>query len=532
MPIKLLFILSFLLFFIINVAAQKNCYNDLRARGMQLQKEKNYRRAIDKYFAARYCPDKPAKEDLDELIKTTQDQWVNELDQALERSNKLLNNLYYGNKALGSNDNAKDFLLYNILSEGLKNITDENVRLEWRLQMAGIYARLKAYDAAIILLDSILQEKPDYLQARQSRAVAYYYADRIEDCISDCDYLIEKQSFLFIAHLNKAHCLARLGKYAEASAAMKAGQQYFLQGDAASQYYDGDLSPEIEEATGLQTLFVDESGMRDKIEYVLLSYRVYQGEAAALREMSKRTPSQFSNTYLGTINFIWFHLKGRPQDYGAHVFAALLWERAGYTQQAIESLQKFQILHKQYNDRRYQAFVAFANEKLRQLQALSTEKVTLSPKVRAVGLSIKANQAILFSKYQEALDLYKKAATLDPNNLSYRLGILEMYNNLRDCDNILREATAILQTWKNCTQALYYKALCNFNNNQNINQLAEALQAILQIDAYHTPTLELLGNLYGEADPAFAVQMLERYLQMYPSNQEVQEKLAALRNKN
>ena len=97
MPIKFFVLLFIAPFFVINsITAQKDCYTDLRARGVQLLKAKDYRRSIDKFFAARYCPDKPAKEDLDELIKKTQDAWVNELDRALDQSNKLLNNLYYG----------------------------------------------------------------------------------------------------------------------------------------------------------------------------------------------------------------------------------------------------------------------------------------------------------------------------------------------------------------------------------------------------------------------------------------------------
>ncbi|GEM_PF-2415943 len=539
MLIRILFLFLISQYLNIPIFAQESCYKELRTRGTQLQKAKDYRRAIDKFFAARYCPDKPTEEDLDALIKITQDKWVAELDKArkdteaaLNQSTKLLNNLYYGNKALGSNDSAKDLLLYDILSKGLQNITDKNLKLEWQHQLASVYSRLKAYELAISQLDSILLEYPDFLPARQSRAVAYYYTDRIEECIEDCDYLISQNAFLFIAHFNKAHCLARLGKYAEATAAMQAGQKYFLQGDAAPQYYDGDLSPEIEQATGLQTLFIDESGMRDKINYVLLSYRVYRGDVAALQETTKRPSSQFINTYLGAINFIWFHLKGRPQDYGAHVFAALLWERAGYSQQAIQALQTFLTKHQQYKDTRYKDFPAFANEKLRQLKTLNTEKTTLLPKVQAVGLSIKANELYLLSNYKEALTLYTQAAELDKDNLSYRLGKLQMYNYLNDCVSIQQEATEMLKKWKNATQALYLKALCDYNQHNDVNKLAEELSAILTIDAYHPDTLQLLGNLYSESDPAFAIQLLERYLQMYPSNQNVRTKLEELQNKN
>lgn len=61
---------------------KENCYTALRKDGLALLQKKNYRSAIDKFFAARYCPDKPAKDDLDALIKKTQDAWVKALDDA------------------------------------------------------------------------------------------------------------------------------------------------------------------------------------------------------------------------------------------------------------------------------------------------------------------------------------------------------------------------------------------------------------------------------------------------------------------
>lgn len=76
---KPIFILAFLLL-TIALAAQNQCYRDLRKEGLSLLAKKDYRKAIDKLFAARYCPDKPAKDDLDALIKKTQDAWVKELN--------------------------------------------------------------------------------------------------------------------------------------------------------------------------------------------------------------------------------------------------------------------------------------------------------------------------------------------------------------------------------------------------------------------------------------------------------------------
>lgn len=80
----LLFI--FLFFGAASLAAQADCYQNLRSEGLSLLKKKSYRQAVDKFFAARYCPDKPTKDDLDALIKKTQDQWVAALDQAINAS--------------------------------------------------------------------------------------------------------------------------------------------------------------------------------------------------------------------------------------------------------------------------------------------------------------------------------------------------------------------------------------------------------------------------------------------------------------
>lgn len=66
--------------------AQSECYKNLRKEGLTLLQKKNYRSAVDKFFAARYCPDKPTKDDLDDLIKKTQDQWVAALAQAQKKT--------------------------------------------------------------------------------------------------------------------------------------------------------------------------------------------------------------------------------------------------------------------------------------------------------------------------------------------------------------------------------------------------------------------------------------------------------------
>ncbi len=76
--------------------AQEQCFEDLRSEGIHFLQKRNYRQAIDKFIAARFCPDKPELDDLDYLIKKSQNKWVWELDHALqtvrsaERKNRVL----------------------------------------------------------------------------------------------------------------------------------------------------------------------------------------------------------------------------------------------------------------------------------------------------------------------------------------------------------------------------------------------------------------------------------------------------------
>lgn len=87
----LLLLLFYISSFTALVAQNSNlCYTDLRREGLRLLEKKDYRNAVDKFFAARYCPDKPVKDDLDDLIKRTQNQWVKALDDAKKAADRAL----------------------------------------------------------------------------------------------------------------------------------------------------------------------------------------------------------------------------------------------------------------------------------------------------------------------------------------------------------------------------------------------------------------------------------------------------------
>lgn len=91
---RFLFI-SFCLLFTLPLLAQQNCYDDLRRRGLRLLNQKQYDKAIDIFFRARYCPDAKSTNigTLDDLIKRTQTAWIKELDEARQAAQDALEKL-------------------------------------------------------------------------------------------------------------------------------------------------------------------------------------------------------------------------------------------------------------------------------------------------------------------------------------------------------------------------------------------------------------------------------------------------------
>lgn len=545
MLIRILFLFLIFQYLNIPIFAQESCYKELRTRGTQLQKAKDYRRAIDQFFAARYCPDKPGKDDLDDLIKKTQDAWVLELDKArkdaevqrqraetsLDKVNQALINSYYNNKALSFNKIESYFLFYEKMRSAISLLEDEAMALEWRNLAANLLLELKAFDIAAQEYDSILTIKPDFLPARQNRSIAYYYLFQDEACLRDCDYLIQHGAFPFIVRMNKALVLARLRRYEEALTVMQEAKHYFLQGDVSDLYVDANLAPEIQEITSFNALFVDESGMLSKVNLAMLAFRTYQGDVSALREFSN-TPEAILNAYVNVINFILFQLKAQPHDYGARVLEALLWEKAGYPAQGYEALVQFFKSHKTFNDARYQSFVPFAKEKMNQLAVYKNEKLVLPKTIEALGLSINAKELENYNSYAAALPLYEKAAELNPNNLSYRLAKIRIYKVMNEWEKIQKESLQVLQKWKNNAEALYQKAIADYYLGNNEAELKAALAHILQIDPYYTSALYTLADFSKTENPTYAIQLLEQVLQMSPGNVQVRQELEELRSKN
>lgn len=62
------------------------CYHDLRAEGVRLMQQKNYGEASSRFWAALItCPEKPANNDLSDLIQQCQASWVRDLEKSVQQ---------------------------------------------------------------------------------------------------------------------------------------------------------------------------------------------------------------------------------------------------------------------------------------------------------------------------------------------------------------------------------------------------------------------------------------------------------------
>lgn len=64
--------------------AQSPCYDKIREDGLRYMRQKNYGEAINQFWTALFtCPDKPAVNDLEKLIRNCQRSWVGDLEDAV-----------------------------------------------------------------------------------------------------------------------------------------------------------------------------------------------------------------------------------------------------------------------------------------------------------------------------------------------------------------------------------------------------------------------------------------------------------------
>ena len=72
---------------------QEPCYATLLEEGQTLRQARSYNAAINKFISARFCFDKPQFDQIDSLIKITQQAWVQALNRSIAREMSLADSI-------------------------------------------------------------------------------------------------------------------------------------------------------------------------------------------------------------------------------------------------------------------------------------------------------------------------------------------------------------------------------------------------------------------------------------------------------
>ena len=132
---------------------------------------------------------------------------------------------------------------------------------------------------------------------------------------------------------------------------------------------ESEVAPDIQKATGRTILLADEQAVRTAIYYELANLKAYAGSAqfdaflaAADKEADKQAKSV--DAALMALDWAWLQMDKRKEDYGALVAQAALWERAGFMEWAKDYYQRFERIHKQSKDKRYDDLGRWAANRL------------------------------------------------------------------------------------------------------------------------------------------------------------------------
>ena len=266
----------------------------------------------------------------------------------------------------------------------------------WRNAKASALSQIGDHKGALREYTYTLESAPDNSGARLSRSYEYLIQGQAEKSIEDLEYYLKTDNHSYIAHLNMGHNLGLLGRYDEAAESV-------LRAIKATENQTGDnnqsdISPDIRQAVGYETLSVDRYSARNAFYYELVNLQAYSGGAGfekSLDEADRRFTALDEVFY--ALNWSWLHLKRRAQDYGAFASQGALWERTGLEEWAVRSYARFLREHKKQSDSRYNKLALWVEERMRKINPPGSPPVDIDPPVEApdaLTLAIESQEAL------------------------------------------------------------------------------------------------------------------------------------------
>ena len=413
------------------------------------------------------------------------------------------------------------------LAEGLINTAPPQEAAFWRSIRAGALTDLGQHEEAEKELSLALAAAPDYAAARMSRGYMYMLNNKVEESIDDFDYVLKLNPNSSITHLNKAISVGILKRYAEATAAIEKAIQTFTPGSDDT-FYENEISPDIERATGHRTIMAYENDFYSALYYQLANIEAYAGGAgfkARLAEINNHPRSL--NADITAINWAWLHLKNRPDDYGAWASQGAFWEHAGFASEAVCSYRKFQSRHQEKRDQRYDNLARWVSQRMTELphvDSCTKEK----PDIRKMALE--AEELIARSKLPEAEKLLTEALKLEPENKGLLLQRAKVRFIRKQYGASGDDAREALSLSPDLPKAYLYRGVTGFLTGNDTRQSEDDIRKALHYDPFDFDALSVLSYVVKNHDEA--LEWLDKSIKVRPHDAQLYYRKAQLLNKN
>ncbi len=221
-----------------------------------------------------------------------------------------------------------------------------------------------------------LKEAPQYESALTTRGYQYILAGDPQKALADFDVIEKKVNpKSSLNFLNRAVSLALLEDYSAAEASLEKAIEYSRYRDSSG-FYETEISPDIERATGRTMIVGNSDAFRLALAYLRANLEAYRGGAAFGAEFEKAgqqgidiRPSTREDAYLTALNWAWLQQSKKKQatDYGALASQGALWARAGFKDWAACYYAEFRSEHEKRADKRYDGLARWVAQDLAKL---------------------------------------------------------------------------------------------------------------------------------------------------------------------
>ncbi len=373
----------------------------------------------------------------------------------------------------------------------------------WKGQSMRLLGRSKD---AILEGKATLETDPENLFALGVLPDDYNQQGAAEEALAASDAALQKGHHDWLVYQTRARILGLLRHYKEGEEAFRNSNEKFTV--RGSEPYEVIVSPDIQSATR-RKIFVDaELAMRAANYYGIANLRAYAGDATfpqALEEARKQ-PST-GDAALIALNWAWMHMEKRPEDYGALIAQAALWEQAKLPTWAKKYYVEFERLHRQNANPRYGRLADWAGKQLKELQAVG-EPVADAPDAQT--LRVQAMELLDRKDNEGALKPIKEAIALDPGSVSLLLEREQIDLAREDFAAVKQDSDAILQKAPRTPVAHECRALAMIQLGEPVAEAEKEFRLAVEYDKTDFDSMIGISDLVATRDPDEALRWLER----------------------